>query len=1029
VADFRINVVVDPANARRGSRTVRRELQGVERAADRLRTQIRRAFAFGAIALAVRQVTNLADSFTNLQNRLRVVTDGQAELTNVTERLLGVSQRTRASFESTVELFARLAINARELGTTQQELVGFTQSINQAILISGASAKEANAALIQLSQGLASGSLRGDELRAVLEQLPVVADVIAQELGVTRGQLRELGAEGEITSEIIISAFQNAREELDQRFQRTIPTLQQSFQILRNSAQVLLGEFNEGAGITRGLATALRELALNLGEVVRVLITAGTVFAALRLAPVAQNAFNAAQAFLQFRAAVRAGNVVVLGSAEAQRQQAAAQVASIQSDIAKTRSTISQVAAERMRALAVTNTNEAFFAQRAIEGQLTALQAQHTRQTQALAAAQTQLASTTRAANIEANLFRRTLQRSIVAVRGLGAVIAANPVGALVVGLAAVITPLVVFRDEIQLSEDSLATLGDLGVVVFERLQNLAATFVNFFAPIFDDILAAAQRVFPDIEVSIRGILLTVADVTDNVVILFTGLFTTITTLFGGLPNVIGEVAINAVNGLIQAVENGINSIRALIQAFIQGLQQIGSAAFRFFNELQAAARLALSLGGQQAALQIADEAQANFRAQVADAFTGVPERVADNFADLSEENLFGRLENPFTGAGERLGNSLLDGLFSALDQTPARDFVEGLLADAEALAEERQAAAAAGVGGEGAVGAEAQDLTAFNEVLAQLAQEADLLQLGNREREVRAELLRIINDLEEEGIDLTTQENQQALQLVQSELERLQRLADQARLLDEIRGPRQDLINQQQTLNDLLRQGKITVEEYNAALRDNRIATAELSNTIGSGLESGLLKAQKNLEDLSTLADQTVVNAFQNAEDQLTSFLTTGEADFSAFVDSLLADVARLLSRQILLSLFGAGTTGGGLLSAALGVQAAQAGGNFPPDQPLLVGEEGPEIFNPATSGQVIPAAPTAAFAAGTAAGGQQAPPQVSVTAPPAQVTVVNVSSEEEVTDAINTRGGTEAVINVVRRNRRLFQQELGIR
>jgi tape measure domain-containing protein len=133
----------------------------------------------------------------------------------------------------------------KDLGITQKELTQFTESLNQAIILSGASAVEAQAGLIQFSQGIASGALRGDELRSVLEQLPVVADILAKELNVTRGELRELGAQGAITSDIILKAFANARVELSERFARTVPTISQSFQVLRNAVVKTFGEFDK----------------------------------------------------------------------------------------------------------------------------------------------------------------------------------------------------------------------------------------------------------------------------------------------------------------------------------------------------------------------------------------------------------------------------------------------------------------------------------------------------------------------------------------------------------------------------------------------------------------------------------------------------------------------------------------------------------------------------------------------------------------------------------------------------------------
>lgn len=254
MADFVIRVIVDPSRAKTGAAQVKREMRGVDQSAEKTKRLLAAAFAFTAIVAGVRQLVLLSDEFTNIQNRLRVVTGSTEELTTATDALFAIAQRTRSEFRSTAELYSRVSLAARDLGISQQETLQFTESLNQAIILSGASSQEASAGLIQLSQGLASGALRGDELRSVLEQLPVVADVIADELGITRGALRELGAEGKISAEIVLDAFANAREELEERFGKTIPTIGQSFTVLRNSIVKFVGVLDSAAGTSRTIS-------------------------------------------------------------------------------------------------------------------------------------------------------------------------------------------------------------------------------------------------------------------------------------------------------------------------------------------------------------------------------------------------------------------------------------------------------------------------------------------------------------------------------------------------------------------------------------------------------------------------------------------------------------------------------------------------------------------------------------------------------------------------------------------------------
>ena len=278
---------IDVVFTERGGRVVRRRIDEIgvaARGAQGAVQLLRRALGTLGVTLGVRELVRLVDTFTNLTNRLRIVTSSTAQLTAVTERLFQVAERTRSSFESTTELFARTALAVRDLGVSQAETLQFTESLNQAVILSGASAQEANAGIIQLSQGLASGTLRGDELRSVLEQLPAVSDVIAQSLGVTRGQLRELGQQGRITARVILDAFREARDELAQRFATTVPTLGQAFTVLGNSLTRIVGALSTSSGATEALARAIIVLANNLETVLRgaaaLAITLGTVLAA-----------------------------------------------------------------------------------------------------------------------------------------------------------------------------------------------------------------------------------------------------------------------------------------------------------------------------------------------------------------------------------------------------------------------------------------------------------------------------------------------------------------------------------------------------------------------------------------------------------------------------------------------------------------------------------------------------------------------------------------------------------------------------
>jgi len=240
-------------------------------------------------AVIIRGLIGISDAFIGLRNRLRTVTATVAQTNVVLEELFAISNRSRADFEATAETFARLAASARTLGFNQKDLLSVTESLNQAIVLSGATAREAQTALIQLSQAFARGVLRGDELRSVLEQLPAVADVIAKQMGVTRFELARLGEQGKITATIIVEAFIAAREELGEKFGRTVPTIGQAFTVFRNRLVETVGAINDATGASEGLANGIITMGANLD----ILVRAVAALAIVITVSLVQNAFGA----------------------------------------------------------------------------------------------------------------------------------------------------------------------------------------------------------------------------------------------------------------------------------------------------------------------------------------------------------------------------------------------------------------------------------------------------------------------------------------------------------------------------------------------------------------------------------------------------------------------------------------------------------------------------------------------------------------------------------------------------------------
>ena len=127
-ATFRIDVVVDPSKASSGARKVRGELERTDNAADKLRSTLKATFAGIGVALIARELGQAADAYTNLQNRVRTVTEGTEELDSVTRQLFQIANDTRGAFDATAEVYARTALAAKDLGISQEQTLNFTKS-------------------------------------------------------------------------------------------------------------------------------------------------------------------------------------------------------------------------------------------------------------------------------------------------------------------------------------------------------------------------------------------------------------------------------------------------------------------------------------------------------------------------------------------------------------------------------------------------------------------------------------------------------------------------------------------------------------------------------------------------------------------------------------------------------------------------------------------------------------------------------------------------------------------------------------
>ncbi|QHN11036.1 phage tail tape measure protein [Proteus columbae] len=249
-----------------------------------------------ASALSIHQVINYADSWTELQNRLKLVTESSVGLNKATQAVYDIAQRTYQSLDATAQVYQRFADNADRLGLSQQKVAELTETVSKAVAISGASATAAQAALTQFGQALASGQLRGEELNSVMEQTPALAKAIADGMGVSVGELRKKAQDGEMTIEKVIQALERVADSVDKKFATSVTTVSQGFTNLQSAITKFIGEANQGTGATQLLTTGLSALSNHFSEVMRVTEALAMTTIAIKIAKWTQATYAQAAA-------------------------------------------------------------------------------------------------------------------------------------------------------------------------------------------------------------------------------------------------------------------------------------------------------------------------------------------------------------------------------------------------------------------------------------------------------------------------------------------------------------------------------------------------------------------------------------------------------------------------------------------------------------------------------------------------------------------------------------------------------------
>ncbi|EMB2734011.1 tape measure protein [Serratia marcescens] len=226
-------------------------------------------------ALSVQQVAQYANAWVDVNNKLVNAVRPTEQLADVTQRVFDISQETRSGLEATATLYGRLERATRSAGTSAEDLAKLTTTINKGLIVSGATTQEASSTMIQLSQALASGVLRGEEFNSISENGSRLAVALADSLGVTVGQLRAMAAEGKLTTDVVVKGLLSQGDVIAKEFGNTIQTMGQAFQIAGNNITKFIGE---STSVQSGLKV-FNDAVVSLSENIEVAAGVVTAFA------------------------------------------------------------------------------------------------------------------------------------------------------------------------------------------------------------------------------------------------------------------------------------------------------------------------------------------------------------------------------------------------------------------------------------------------------------------------------------------------------------------------------------------------------------------------------------------------------------------------------------------------------------------------------------------------------------------------------------------------------------------------------
>ena len=258
-----LKIAVDSSEVKNATNNLN-NLTGVSGKAEKTVNTLRNAFAtIGAGALA-KQFIDTADKIKLLDARLKLATDSTKEFKSQQEQLLKISLQSYTAYSDTVTLFTKLNPALKQVGASTEQVNSVVSSFVKGLQLGGSSAAEASSAILQFSQAMGSGVLRGEEFNAIAEASPKLMSYLAKGMGVAQGELRKMAENGELTASRVSNALLKVRDTIDKDFATLPVTVGKAMTNLATATSLMVQDVDNATGATQSLSNMIQEFTGNI---------------------------------------------------------------------------------------------------------------------------------------------------------------------------------------------------------------------------------------------------------------------------------------------------------------------------------------------------------------------------------------------------------------------------------------------------------------------------------------------------------------------------------------------------------------------------------------------------------------------------------------------------------------------------------------------------------------------------------------------------------------------------------------------